>query len=266
MLGIVQGRLSYAGRKLQCFPKKPFKEFKLASNIGYEFIEFFGERIKNNKNPLWSNTGINKYLKFSKENNIKIYSFCDDYVINHSLTSSKTLEQIFNTLERLKILKVKKYILPLYGKSNFNLKNKINIYANLSKISKKCNKLGIQLLIESNMSPYQFKKLKKSIKCQNFFFVFDTGNRIFLKRSITQDILKFADDIKHVHLKDKNIKNKNVIIGNGIVNFKSIFVALKKIGYNKSFAIESQRGQDIKRQATKNFNFFYQLIKQYKSK
>ena len=45
MLGIVQGRLSFSGKKLQCFPKKPLDEFKLASEIGYDFIEFFGERI-----------------------------------------------------------------------------------------------------------------------------------------------------------------------------------------------------------------------------
>ena len=40
-----------------------------------------------------------------------------------------------------------------------------------------------------------------------------------------------------------------------MVNFKSIFIALKKINYKGSFAIESQRGRDIELQATKNFIF-----------
>ena len=108
MLGIVQGRLSHSGRKLQFFPKNPYKEFKLASKIGYDFIEFFGERMKNFSNPIWTDYGIKKYLKVSKQNNIKIYSFCDDYIINHTLSSKKTLSEIINTIQRLGKLKIKK--------------------------------------------------------------------------------------------------------------------------------------------------------------
>jgi sugar phosphate isomerase/epimerase len=266
MLGIVQGRLSFAGRKLQSFPKNPFKEFRLASKIGYDFIEFFGEREKNKNNPIWSNSGIEKYIKFSKKNKIKIFSFCDDYIINHSLSGIKTYRIIVNTLDRLSKLKIKKYILPLYGSSVLNFKNENKIYKNLSKIANICSKKKIELLIESNMSPAKFKKLKRNIHSKNCFFLFDTGNRVLLKKKSIEDIYKFKNDIKHIHLKDKNIYNKNVNIGDGMVNFNSIFIALKKIKYKGSFAIESQRGKDIELQATKNFIFFKKLINQHKIK
>jgi|TARA_B110000037_G_C16998885_1_gene456255 hypothetical protein len=49
MLRIVQGRLSYAEKKLQAFPKDPFKEFSITSKIEYDFIEFFSERKINKK-------------------------------------------------------------------------------------------------------------------------------------------------------------------------------------------------------------------------
>ncbi|MDB3947329.1 hypothetical protein N9404_04480, partial [Candidatus Pelagibacter sp.] len=117
MLGIYQGRLSFSGKKLQCFPKKPLNEFKLASKIGYDFIEFFAENIKNKNNPIWTTKGIKKYIDASKKNNQKIYSFCDEYIINHSISNKNTLNEIFNTINQLSKLKVKKYILPLYGKS-----------------------------------------------------------------------------------------------------------------------------------------------------
>ncbi len=266
MLGIVQGRLSFSGKKLQCFPKKPLNEFKLASKIGYDFIEFFGERIKNNNNPIWSNSGIKKYTKISREKSIKIYSFCDNYIINHSLASTKTFKEIINTLDRLSRLKIKKYILPLYGSSEINLKNKNKIYKNLSIISNICTKKNIKLLFESNMSPVEFQKLKKNIKSKNCFFLFDTGNRISLKNSLIEDIYKFKNNIQYIHLKDKSIYNKNVIIGEGIVNFESIFKALKKIKYKGSFAIESQRGNNIEHQAFKNYIFFKKLINQYIAK
>jgi len=266
MLGIVQGRLSFSGKKLQCFPKRPLNEFKLASKIGYDFIEFFGERIKNNNNPIWTDDGIKKYIKASKKYNQKIYSFCDDYIINHSLSSKKTLNEILNTIKQLSKLKIKKYILPLYGKSFINKKNQKKIIENLSFISKICKTKKIELLIESNMSPKKFFSLKKKIKSNNCYFLFDTGNRVLLKKNSVLDIHKFKNEMKHVHLKDKNYKNKNVVFGKGEVKFKSIFEELKKINYKGSFTIESQRGKNIKNQATENYIFFKKLINQYLTK
>ena len=88
-------------------------------------------------------------------------------------------------------------------------------------------------------------------------------NRVVLKKNLVLDIYKFKNEIKHIHLKDKNFKNKNVIFGKGEVKFKSIFEELKKINYKGSFAIESQRGKNIKKQATENYIFFKNLINQY---
>ena len=139
----------------------------------------------------------------------------------------------------------------------------VKIYLKFLKLVKKKN---IELLIESNMRPKEFFKLKKKIKVKNFYFLFDTGNRVLLKKNSVSDILKFNKEIKHVHLKDKNLKNKNVIIGEGDVQFNSIFNAFKRINYKGSFTIESQRGKVIKDQATKNYLFFKSLIKKYLKK
>ena len=263
MLGIVQGRLSFSGKKLQCFPKKPLDEFKLASKIGYDFIEFFGERVKNNNNPIWTDNGIKKYIKASKKYKQKVYSFCDDYIISNSLGSKKTLNQIMITINQLHKLNIKKYILPLYGRSFISKQNKRKITDNLTIISKICKKNKIELLIESNMRPKEFFNLKKKIKSNNFYFLFDTGNRVLLKKNLVLDICKFKNEIKHIHLKDKNFKNKNVIFGKGEVKFKFIFEELKKINYKGSFTIESQRGKNIKNQATENYIYFKKLINQY---
>tara|TARA_B100000575_G_C23125574_1_gene652067 strand:+ start:722 stop:1522 length:801 start_codon:yes stop_codon:yes gene_type:complete len=266
MLGIVQGRLTFSGRKLQCFPKKPLNEFKLASKIGYDFIEFFGERTKNENNPIWLDEGIKSYIKASKKYNLKIYSFCDDYIINHSLSSKKTLYVILKIINQLYKLKIKKYILPLYGKSLINKKNKKKILENLSIISKICKIKKIVLVIESNMSPKKFLSLKKKIKTNNFYFLFDTGNRVLLKKESVLDIYEFKNELKHIHLKDKNLKNKNVNFGKGEVKFIPIFKALKKINYKGSFTIESQRGKNIENQAKENYIFFKKLINKYLSK
>jgi sugar phosphate isomerase/epimerase len=264
MIGVIQGRLTHSGRKLQCFPKDPYKEFNIASKAQYDFIEFFAERYINKNNPIWSNEGIKKYTEFARLNNIKIYSFCDDYFINHSLVEKKTLIYALGILKRINLLKIKKYIIPLYGKSFINSKNEKKIVKNLSAIAKVCMNYKIQLLLESNMSPQKFEKIKKIIKSKNFFFLFDSGNRVVLKRDFFSDLQLFGKNIRHIHLKDKNNFKKNVIIGKGMVDFDLFFSHLKKIKYKGSFSIESQRGSNILKQAKKNYNFFNNLIKKYK--
>ena len=183
MIGIIQGRLTYTKKKLQWFPKNPLREFALAKKLNYDFIEFFAEKNINKKNPIWSNAGIKNYIKEAQKNKLKIYSFCDDYYIKNYLGNKKTLNYALNIIKRLKLLKVKKYIIPLYGKSFLNKKNKQNAIKNISHIGKICIKYKIELLLESNMSPKNFFEIKKKILHKNCFFLFDTGNRVTLKRN-----------------------------------------------------------------------------------
>jgi sugar phosphate isomerase/epimerase len=263
MIGILQGRLSYSGNKLQFFPKNPLTEFPIARNTKYKFIEFFAERNLNRKNPIWSNIGIKNYIKSAKANNLCTYSFCDDYYINHNLGERKTLNYALRVLKRVQLLKIKKYIIPLYGKSFLRSHNQQNITKHISRIASVCSNYRIELLLESNMSPQKFKEIKEKISNKNCFFLFDSGNRAVLKRSFYHDLKLFGKNIRHIHLKDKNILKKNVVIGKGIVNFDLFFSSLKAIGYKGSFTIESQRGYNILRQAKKNYNFFKKLINKY---
>ena len=261
MIGIVQGRLTYSGEALQSFPKNPYKEFKLAALAKIDFIEFFAERKINKLNPIWSNKGINEYKKHAKENKIKIYSFVDDYFISHKISEKKSLSYALKMIKRVSLLGVKKYAIPLYKKSTVDEENLEMVAANLKKISQKSSKYKIQLLIESNMSVDMFKKLKKRVVSQNLFFLYDTGNRCLIKKNFFSDILLFGKSIKHVHLKDRNSSFKNVIIGEGIVNFKSIFKNLKNIGYKQNFTIESRRGKNIIQNAANIKKYFQKLEK-----
>jgi L-ribulose-5-phosphate 3-epimerase UlaE len=136
-----------------------------------------------------------------------------------------------------------------------------------SKISSKDENYNFEI-IASETIPYDndvYEKLKKVREISSLdlhFFDIELGK--LFGAYCNSFIAK--NNIKQIHLKDKNINNKNVLIGEGMVDFESIFIALKKIKYKESFAIESQRGKDIEFQATKNFIFFKKLIKQYINK
>jgi hypothetical protein len=86
MIGIIQGRLTKAPKnRLQNFPKDWKKEFLLANQCGYKYIEFFSERKFSNKNPIWSNKNIQIYKNLAKINGLKIYSFVDPLISFFSL-------------------------------------------------------------------------------------------------------------------------------------------------------------------------------------
>ncbi len=265
LLGIVQGRLSNAPKnRLQFFPKKYQNEFILASEIGFDFIEFFSEKKFNIKNPIWKDKLKDNYLQLSKENNLKIYSFCDNYIISNSILQNKNILYIEKLIKKMKEVKIKNLFLPMYGKSlmtDINYKKFINKFKKILNYDDKIN-----IYIESDISPYTFKVLKKTIKSKRFRFLFDTGNRSTLKRNLYEDIKIFGNDISHVHIKDKNENNTNVMLGKGIINFKKIFKSLNSINYSYNFTLETTRDNNFKKSAKLNFNFTKRLITKYLTK
>ena len=260
MIGIVQGRLSVAPKnRLQYFPKNYKHEFELAKKINFNFIEFFAERQFNPKNPIWSKFKLNDYKQLSKKNKLKIYTFCDDYVIENSIITKSTLNYLIKLIKNLNFLGVEKLILPLYEKSKIDEKNFFKICDSLKFIYSYCKTKKIKLLIESNITPELFRKIQKYTS-MNIFLVFDTGNRVNLVADMYEDIEKFGSKIGHIHIKDKNNFDKNVLLGSGNVDFKLLFKKLKKIKYRNSYTIESTREKNPGKSAKKNLNFLKKFI------
>jgi len=262
LLGIVQGRLSNSPKnRLQFFPKNYENEFKLAKQIGFDFIEFFSERRLNNNNPIWKSKIKKNYLHLSKKNNLKLYTFCDDYIISNSILDLKTQNYIKKLIYKINKLKIKNLILPMYGKSmmtDLNYKKFVNEFIKILNYDKKIN-----IFLESNISPSTFNFFKTMVKSKRIKFLFDTGNRSTLKRDLYEDILSFNKNIGHIHIKDKDSKKTNVMLGKGNVDFYKLFKILKKINYKSNFTLETTRGDYFKRSAEKNFKYIKKLIIKY---
>ena len=79
---------------------------------------------------------------------------------------------------------------------------------------------------------------------KNLFVVYDTGNRLKKGKLQYNEIIKLKKKIIHVHLKDKNFKGQNVVLGSGAVDFSYVFKALNKIKYKGMFAFETNRGDN----------------------
>ncbi|MDC0393557.1 sugar phosphate isomerase/epimerase [Candidatus Pelagibacter sp.] len=254
LIGIVQGRLSISPKnRLQFFPKNWRKEFELANKIGFDFIEFFTQRKINKSNPVWDIKKLDEYKRLSKLYNLKILNFCDDYVISNCIRKKRTQNYLFKLLKNLHRLNIKNLILPMYGKSNLTDKNYSQYVTTIKNIIKNSKK--IKILIESNISPKEFIDFKKKINSKKVLFLFDTGNRVNLKRDMYNDLIRMNKHIEHIHIKDKNLKKQNVKLNTGLVNFNKIFKILKKNKYRKNFTFETTRGNNPIKTAKYNLEF-----------
>lgn len=264
--GIVQGRLTRS-KNLQQFPKKWQNEFLLVKKAKLNFIELLDERKLNPLNPLNYKDGFNDIDKIVKKNNLYKYSICTDYIINNNLFSLNN-QQTLNHVERLIKLSIKHkykvFILPLLEASEVNIKNWKRVVKILKEISNKIRKTKLILCLETVLNAKDLLKLLSSVNKKNIKCVFDTGNRVLMSNSLENEIYSLNKFIGHVHIKDKNNRNLNVVIGTGKVNFAEIFKALKKIKYKGKFTFETNRGSDPLQTAIYNKFFCKFFINQLK--
>jgi hypothetical protein len=256
--GIIQGRLIKPPRNnlLQFFPPNWIDEINIAKTFKFGFIEFFKDRYFNQVCPFFTNEGFKIVLDVLNLKNFKSYSFCDDFFIKKNILKYKFLKKYFEDISlNLSVIKTKLYVLPLYEKSNLDKKNFIKFSKKINFISSILNKKNIVLALETDLEVEFIDSLFKRIKSKNVYLVYDTGNRV--KKGINQfkEILDLKDKIIHIHIKDKNLLGNNVIIGRGIVNFKNIFFALKKINYKNNFTFETNRGLDPIKTMIQNIKF-----------
>lgn len=258
-LGICQGRLTTSpGNQLQWFPGKLWPdEFAIGSKIGYSFIELLAEREHNSDNPIWTVEGRDQIIKTSLENNLKIYSACLDYIISHSIYKGnelnlEVLQYTKTFIKYCSYIGIKLIVIPLLEKSNLNKNNVAIVKKYLSIISECAYENEIKLSIESITSP---SVILEALKDTNVGCVYDTGNRALLSNNVCEEIEILSEFINHIHLKDRDKNNNNIVIGTGIVDFLKIFKKLSAIGYKEKFSFETNRGKYVTKTALHNINF-----------
>ena len=244
--GIIQGRLTQSPHGcLQWFPQKEWKkEFVNATKLGINFIELIAEINHNSSNPIWTDDGIEQIKKTANANNIALYSLCNDYIIENSIHSENTIKQNIDLLNQCNKLGIKKYIMPFFNKSEINHKNIEKFIEPLNVIADIAYNYKIQISLETILTGEELINLLNALNNKNIYVVYDTGNRVAFGHDLSKDIELLSNKINHIHIKDKNRNNQNVILGTGLVNFSDVFKSLMKINYQGPYVFETTRGKD----------------------
>lgn len=254
--GMVQGRLTQSPPGcLQWFPQEDWRhEFSVAADIGINFIELIAEVQYNPENPIWTDDGIENIKQLVKDNNLSLYALCNDYIVENSFLNKDVIEQNLELLEQGKKLGIMKYVMPFFDSSELSIDNMQEHIEPLRKVAEAANIKDITVCLETILTGEELIKLLNLINMPNVKVVYDTGNRVAFGHDLAGDIRLLGGAIEHVHIKDKNIKNENVLLGTGLVNFEDVFYALNDIGYSGHYTFETARGSNPISTAKYNMN------------
>jgi sugar phosphate isomerase/epimerase len=258
--GITQGRLTDEKKGiLQKFPLKWEKEFNYLNHTKLDYIELFLENKINKNNPVWSKIGQKKLSKLLSNTKLNYHVVCDNYILNKSLDSLDLIRYYKKLFRCLKKIKCKLLIIPI-NNNNFLTKNisKLEGFVVFIKQQSKKNKIKISLEINEDFN--KFKKFLLNKKINDIKITYDTGNFYLMNKNVLQSLKDYYPYINHIHLKDRNVSGKNVILGSGKINFDSLFNFLKKKKYNKFFTFETNRGNIALETAINNLKIVKNLI------
>lgn len=244
--GMVQGRLTQSPPDcLQWFPQDSWEdEFITAAEIGVDYIELIAETQHNSLNPIWSEDGLIKIQQLVIENELTLHALCNDFIIENSLLDHKVIQQNINLIHQGKQLGVEKYVMPLFESSELNSKNMHQFIEPIKKVAQVAEANGMLTCLETILTGQELFELLKLINLSCVKVVYDTGNRVAFGHDLPNDIRLLKDHIAHVHIKDKNRKNENTLLGTGLVDFEQVFYALNEINYIGPFTFETVRGED----------------------
>ena len=254
--GMVQGRLTQSPPGcLQWFPQNSWQEeFSVASKIGVNYIELIAEVQHNAENPIWTNSGIEEIKQLVEDGNLTLHALCNDYIVENSFLDEGVIQQNIKLLEQGKKLGVEKYIMPFFESSELTTENMQEYIEPLKRIAKVADDAGIMVCLETILTGSELLKLLGLIDMPNVKAVYDTGNRVAFGHDLAGDIRLLGNSIAHVHIKDKNSDNANVLLGTGLVNFESVFCALNDIDYSGPYTFETTRGSNPINTAKYNMN------------
>ncbi len=262
-IGIMQGRLiDSPDGQLDWFPQNNWKdEFTLSNKIGIDYIELVAEKNHNNKNPIWSKDGRLKISQLIKKNQLKEPYMCFNYMMNNSILNKNTLKYFNNLLYVCTELKIKNIVLPFFEESIIQDFYFGIIIERIKLMSREALKEKISLILETSISGNKMFKFINDIEMENVGILIDSGNYYEFGFDIVKDLYLFKNLVTHIHIKDKDDKGNNVILGNGGVNFDLFFNALKNINYKTNFTFETTRGNNAIKNAEYNINFFNKFFK-----
>jgi hexulose-6-phosphate isomerase len=246
-IGFIQGRLSpLVGEKIQAFPFKYWRdEFKIASEIGLNVMEWTIDTYLFADNPLVNTKNTSEIIKLCEKYQIKIPSVTCDYFMENPpwKSNSITLERnIVLILNGMSVIGAKILVVPLVDNSSIiNSAYNLTIVDLFIKIYPLLKKLDIKIAFETDLPPDTFLKFIEEFDVEFFGINYDIGNSASLNYNPQEELSVYGHRVINVHVKDRLLGGSSLPLGQGNADFNLVFNLLKKFGYSGNLILQTAR-------------------------
>lgn len=252
-IGVMQGRLlpKYLGR-YQAHPINYWQdEFLIASEIGLDCIEFIFDYNNAGLNPLLKVNGINEIKSVVRSSLVEVKTICADYFMEapfHSQNSSvvKSSQVVMKKLlENVSKIGVSDIVIPCVDQASLEDKDAVNrLVKNLKPLLKIAEDYGINLSLETDLSPEPFAELLSRFNSNRVKVNYDIGNSAALGYDPIEELDAYGKSISDIHIKDRMFGGGPVVLGSGDADFNSFFKGLNKLDYDGPFVMQAYRDDE----------------------
>ncbi len=271
--GIMQGRLlpKFNGN-FQAHPLGYWQdEFKIASEFGFDCIEFILDYYKSELNPLLIDSELETISLLSKKNNISIKSICADYFMHSPIffddpkTKSQNKKVLKKLIKNANILGVKDIIIPLVDNSSIlnDFPSQLKASNFFKEILKETNLIDVNICLETDLPPFRFLEFVQSLNSSKVKINYDTGNSASLGYKFTEELEFYGHLVSNIHIKDRKFGDGSVPLGTGDCNFKKFFEYLSKKNYQGLFILQAYRDDDALTSLRPQYNYIRTCMEKY---
>lgn len=250
-VGIMQGRLvAPEDGRFQSFPRLRWAdEFERAAQAGLDCIEWIFDEYGFDVNPIATDEGIARIGSLSAATGVRVLSVCADWFMEHPLVRATPLERderiarLRWLLERCQKLGGNRIVIPFVDASRIESSHeREEVRQALLRVLPMAEGCGVELHLETSLSPAAFADLLETLPHPMLKANYDAGNSASLGYKPGEEFSAYGDRIGSIHIKDRVLGGGTVSLGTGDADFKALFEAIKRVGYQGDFILQAARG------------------------
>jgi hexulose-6-phosphate isomerase len=250
-LYVMQGRLSPPEEgRFQCFPRTQWEaELLLAPQVPLRGIEWIFDLHGKRANPLETPRARAELANKLKQSGVSVVSICADYFMDCPLVrvEKALLEERIAKLSWLisicPELDISRIVLPFVDASMISSsKDSEVVLFVLNHVLGQAVKCGVELHLEADLNPRDFKSFLDEIKHPFIKVNYDSGNSGSLGYSPIEEFAAYGERIGSFHIKDRALGGGTVPLGSGNVDFVNLRKALIDVDYRGDFVMQIARG------------------------
>ena len=246
-IGIRQGRLSPAAAgAVPSFPWASWKdEFTRARACGFDTIEWLFADEGHERNPLWTAEGRKEISARIGDTGVRVRSVCADVFMPRPFFRVPDEERrgSVRILERLLLqassIGIGIVIVPVLEGSAIRRADEAELlFDSLSQPLDLARNEGVRLALETDLPAPALRRLIERRRHDALGVCYDTGNAASEGRDPAAEMRALAPFLCEIHIKDRKRHGPSVPLGEGDVDFRSVFSASADVGYEGPLILE----------------------------